>query len=137
MIVCDARFRPWLEERIGVVLPSDAQFVGRVVGERIAAAIGVSHWTGPDVELSVAASPGSGSRGLLRTVFAYVFGQLGCVRCTARIRASNQDSIALAERLGFRREGVLRKGYGDEDAIIFGLLREEHVIGRKQATSGS
>lgn len=137
MIVADPRLRGWLEERVKVALPNDAQFVGRIESERILAAIAFSHWSGPDVEISVAAEPGSASRRLLNTLFGYVFEQLGCARCTARIRISNQASIALAERLGFQREGVMRQWFGDEDAVIYGLLRNEHGIWRRKATSGS
>lgn len=127
MIVADARFRPWLEARIGVTLEKDATFIGRLKDGQIVAAVGFSHFTGHDIELTVAGEGGSGSRGYLSTVFAYVFGQLGCVRCTIRTRASNARAIKLAARMGFKQEGVLRCGYGDEDALIFGLLRNEYV----------
>lgn len=137
MIVCDERFRYWLEGKVGTTLPEDAQFIGRIVDGKVVAAVSFSHWTGHDIELSVAALPGAGSRALLRAIFQYVFDQLDCVRCTARIRASNEKSLSLAERIGFRREGVLRNGYGNEDAVILGLLRNEDVFWRKQATSGA
>lgn len=137
MIVSDPRFRPWLESRIGVELPADAQFIGTIRDGRVAAAVAFSHWTGPDIELSVAGEPGSGSRRFLATVFGYVFQTAGCVRCTVKVRASNAKARGLATRLGFKREGVQRQWYGDEDAVIFGLTRNDYEQRRRKATSGT
>jgi len=43
----------------------------------------------------------------------------------ARIRADNEKSIKLAARIGFKEEGRLRQGFGDVDALVFGLLRDD------------
>jgi hypothetical protein len=135
VIVSDGRFRSWLEPRIGVQLPADAQFIGTIKAGQVVAAVAFSHWTGPDMELSVAGEPGSGSRRFLATVFGYVFQTAGCVRCTVKVRASNTRARGLATRLGFKREGIQRLWYGDEDALIFGLLRTDYEQQRQQATS--
>ncbi len=137
MIVSDSRFRPWLESRIGVELPRDAQFIGCIRDGKAIVAVGFSHYTGHDIELSVAGERGSGSRTFLNAVFDYVFKQARCVRCTVRVRASNARANKLAHRLGFQQEGVLRLGYGDEDAVIFGLTRNDYEQRRRQATSGT
>lgn len=138
MIVSDDRFRPWLERRIGVQLAADARFIGVIKDAEVVAAVAFSHWTGPDIELSVAGEPGSGSRAFLAAVFGYVFETAGCVRCTVKVRASNRRARRLAERLGFTLEGIQRQWYGDEDALIFGLLRKDHEQQRQQqAASGA
>ena len=129
MIVADPRFRPWLEAKIGVALADDAVFIGEIRDGLILSAIAFSHWTGHDMDVSVAGS--QGSRGILQAFYQYVFDQHRCCRATARIRASNLASQRLAERLGFQREGVLRQGYGDEDALIYGLLQQDFPYGKR------
>lgn len=57
--------------------------------------------------------------------FKYPFSQLKLERVTAQIEASNMRAIAFAEKLGFRFEGRKRRAFGDEDELIFGMLRSE------------
>jgi len=120
-------------------LAQDAQFIGRIEGEQIVAVAAFSHYTGHDIELSVAGNPGGGSKAYLKAVFGYVFDQCGCARCTVKTRESNAPAIRLAERLGFQREGLLRNGFGDEAAVLFGLTKEDYNNGkrRRKATSGT
>lgn len=65
------------------------------------------------------------SRDVLHALFAYPFVQLGCVRITAAVSRRNKRSRKICEGLGFKFEGVMRKGFGDRDAMIYGMLREE------------
>ena len=57
------------------------------------------------------------------------FGHLGFERLTAWANARNGRSQAALERVGFRREGVLRSWHrhGDDfhDVVVFRLLRDE------------
>lgn len=81
---------------------------------------------GGDMEMSIAAtSPLWCRRGVLRALFQYPFVQAGCHRVTACTGAGNAAAIKLNSGLGFRPEGRMRKGFGTEDAIIMGLLRED------------
>jgi len=72
-------------------------------------------------------------RGLVtRTVSAlldHAFGPLGLHRVALATYAANHRSRALAERLGFTREGVLRQVNptpdGFDDEVIYGLLADE------------
>ena len=58
-------------------------------------------------------------------VCAYPFVQLDCQRATVIVRKKNKRSRKFVEWLGFRQEGCCRRGFKDDDAIIYGLLREE------------
>jgi ribosomal-protein-alanine N-acetyltransferase len=62
----------------------------------------------------------------LTRLFEHAFGTLGLHRLEADIDPRNAGSIKLIERLGFRREGLLRERYfvaGDiQDSVIYGLL---------------
>jgi L-amino acid N-acyltransferase YncA len=66
------------------------------------------------------------TRKSLRYLFSYPFADGKCTRLTAIVREGNNNSIDLAKRLGFTREGVIRRGHnGKTNAIILGLLKEE------------
>lgn len=65
------------------------------------------------------------TKGRLSQFFRYPFVQVGVIRLTATVRKSNTRSLKITRKLGFKPEGLIRKGYGDGDAVIFGMLREE------------
>jgi RimJ/RimL family protein N-acetyltransferase len=55
----------------------------------------------------------------------YPFIQLACRRVTAFIAVDNAKSLSLAQRLGFRVEGIAKSWFPASDAYILGLTREE------------
>jgi ribosomal-protein-alanine N-acetyltransferase len=65
----------------------------------------------------------------LRLVLRHAFGTLGLHRVEANVQPENVRSIALVERLGFRREGYspkyLRIGGRWRDHVRFAILAEE------------
>jgi RimJ/RimL family protein N-acetyltransferase len=65
----------------------------------------------------------------VQAVASHAFGPLGLRRIEAGAYASNPASIRVLEKVGFRREGVLRehvvRGAGFIDEIAFGLLRRD------------
>lgn len=74
----------------------------------------------------VATDPRWCQRNVLKVLFEYVFVTAKCSRLTALIREGNERSVKLCTGLGFRKEGVLRRGYnGKTNALIFGMLRSE------------
>ncbi len=66
----------------------------------------------------------------LRRALAFAFGDLGLARIEADVDPRNEASIRLLERLRFQREGLLRARWrvaGEvQDALVYGLLREDH-----------
>jgi RimJ/RimL family protein N-acetyltransferase len=62
-------------------------------------------------------------------VLKYYFGELRYQKCTVSVHANNDASIALHERLGFRREGTLRRmvytGGRYFDTHYYGMTNEE------------
>jgi ribosomal-protein-alanine N-acetyltransferase len=62
-------------------------------------------------------------------IMAVAFRQLGLDRVTAWANTRNGRSQVALERVGFRREGVLRgwhrHGEARHDVVVFGMLREE------------
>lgn len=123
MIVTGDALRPWLEQRIGYV-PEEAKFIGRLQDGDVVAVVGIGHWHVYDCEIFLA-SEGGISRPLVRAVFRYVFDDLGCWRCTARVEDGSGWDREL-ERLGFVREGVLREATPQRtDMAVLGMLRRE------------
>jgi RimJ/RimL family protein N-acetyltransferase len=58
-------------------------------------------------------------------IFGYPFNQVGCRRLTATTEAKNQPVRAFLCHLGFREEGVIRQGFPTDDAVVYGMLRDE------------
>ena len=96
-------------------------------------------------EIGYSLSPAHQGRGLateaLRAVLGHAFGVLGLRRVEADVDPRNQASCRLLERLGFRREGLLRARWevaGEVcDSAFFGLLAEEFAAApaRQQAAT--
>ena len=67
----------------------------------------------------------------VRLALAYAFDELGLERIEADIDPRNEASCRFVEKLGFVREGLLRRRWrvADEvcDTALYGLLREEYV----------
>jgi [ribosomal protein S5]-alanine N-acetyltransferase len=69
------------------------------------------------------------ARDAVTAVIDFAFARLDLHRIEADVDPRNARSLALLERLGFRREGCLRERYqvnGEvQDAVLLGLLRSE------------
>jgi [ribosomal protein S5]-alanine N-acetyltransferase len=73
----------------------------------------------------------------LGALIEFAFGVLDLERLEADTDPHNARSIRVLERQGFRREGYLRQrwrvGGGTQDALFFGLLKQEWTRGREPA----
>jgi ribosomal-protein-serine acetyltransferase len=71
-----------------------------------------------------------------RAMVDHTFNELGLNRVEIRCAEGNRKSRAIAERLGFRQEGVLRESmllYDRYlDIVIYGMLKEEWTVARAQ-----
>jgi hypothetical protein len=100
------------------VLNDEGQFCAGVV---------ISEYRGHDCQISCATETSVAWRpNVIKTVFEYIFYQLGCVRCTSITKKTNKRTRTFLEGLGFKLEGRLRRGFdGTQDALLYGLLVEE------------
>lgn len=83
---------------------------------------------GHDVRVAAAAERGThwARPQVLRYLCDYVFNQLGCARATFIIREGNEHAERVSKKLGFRKEGVIRRGWdGKTNALVYGLLKTE------------
>lgn len=126
MIIYGDSLRAPLEQALGVPLSQAAQFIGRQEGERLLAVAGYDNFTGHSVEMFAAGFTRHWpSRNYLKAAFDYPFNQLQCRRVTGLCDASDPRAIAMHEKVGFKREGLIREGLGDSDIIVFGMLKSE------------
>ncbi|MDI3330351.1 MAG: GNAT family protein [Micrococcus sp.] len=111
---------------------------GEPAGEGGGAVVGdITLWAVDDSlslgEMSWVFDPDAGGRGLAteaaRAVLDLAFGHYGMHRVRVRMDARNAASARLCERLGFRREGLLRRDWlirGEwTDTLVYGMLTEE------------
>lgn len=128
---CDAQVAAWVEQLMPAFAGDDhfgvCTAIGIAEGSQLIAGAVFHNYRGHDIEISFAATdPRWASRQRIRAIFGYPFHQLGVVRLTTVTGRKNKRARKLDEGLGFKLEGVLRKGYdGQQDAMIYGLLREE------------
>jgi len=123
MIVTDARVPKFVGERVGSIIYPPFTAMGLERGGKIVAGVVFNCFTGASVELTVA---GKGwDRGFFKAIGRYVFDQLGCVRM--EFTTEQEDVAGLAERLGGKREGILRDKFGKgRDGIVIGVLAKEY-----------
>ncbi len=90
-------------------------------------------WTGRKTEIGYWLAAPLQGKGIVtracRALVDYAFRTLGLNRVEIRIAAGNARSRAIAERLGFVREGILREAEyssdGPEDQVVYGLLHDD------------
>lgn len=101
------------------VLGTDGALIGGVVFNGYRPTYG-------SIEVSFAAERRNWlTRPVITAILRYPFDQLGVQRLTAVTPRKAASARRFLERFGFRREGLVRQGFGSDDAVISGLLRSE------------
>ena len=109
------RIEAWMGPWVGMGYETERGLVGAVVFDS---------FTPFECALHVALA-GPIPRPVVREVFRYPFVTVGLKRLSCSVAESNLMSLRLIEKWGFRREGCKRLGLGDENELMYGLLREE------------
>lgn len=121
-------FSDWLKARLPMIkhFEPNAIFLGIGNGDRLLAAVAYTNYTGYDLELTIAAdSPKWCTRNSVYEILKHPFLTNKCIRVTAKVAKHNKKSRQLVEGVGFKLEGVVRKGMKDDDLCVYGLLYEE------------
>lgn len=121
----DLIVRSWLGQKLG-----DTYREGLTLGvvsneDRLVGGVLFHCYTGPSVDLGVYGR--IGYRSVFRAMAEMVFGHMGCVRVQAVTKRSNEHVRRLLPKFKFKFEGVLRSHYGDEDGLMFSMLRHEAI----------
>lgn len=125
----------WVAQRLPDFAPKDfttLAFFEKGVG--IIAVVLFHHYRYTDIEIVFVAEPGTKwmQRDLINMVLRYPFEQLHCARCTVIVRKDNRKARKMAQQLGFKQEGKIRRADNDgTDMFIYGLLPEERRLERK------
>ncbi len=116
----------WAEFHLGAgvfVYPFEAWGITDRLG-KLTGAIVLTDYSERNVELTFV-GPGLLKPGVCRELATHCFDTLKCNRVTVRTRSQNRYIRGLIEKMGARQEGILRRYFNDDDAVIYGLLREE------------
>lgn len=100
--------------------------LGLVTGGKLIAGVIYNCFEGCNVNMHVSAI---GSHWMtpefLFAAFDYPFNQLEKRRVTAFMHSRNRKVISFVENLGFKLEGKMPHYYKHDDAVIYGMLRED------------
>lgn len=119
----DPRIPAFMERVLGVQFFPPFTCMGLEKDGQIIAGMLFNVYTGPDIHVTIA---GSGwTRRLLREMGQYLFDILQVERFTAV--TEKQNVIGIVERVGGKREGVLRNHFGpNRNGIVIGVLKDEY-----------
>lgn len=124
----DAEVADWVAKRAPHAENGFRDYVAIGIAERgeLIAGVVYNEYRGHSIHVSMASStPRWATRGNLLAIFAYPFVQLKCERMTAYTGRSMSHVRQFLERLGFQQEGIVRRGFADDDCVIYGMLKEE------------
>jgi len=124
MIVTDERAARFISERLGYSPCPPYSVMGIEHEGEIIGAVLFNQFEGAGVHVSAA---GKGwTLPFMRALGDYVYRQLGCERMTLTTEC---EAVArYAERLGGKREGIIRSQFGPaRDGIIVGVLKSEYL----------
>lgn len=123
MIVSDERVARFVSDGLCFPLCPPYVAIGIERDGMIRAGVVLNVFEGHDVHVSAV---GTGwTREFFRELGLYIFEQLGCLRATMITEWPNV--VPYVERLGGRREGLLRNHFGpNRDGILMGVLKEEY-----------
>lgn len=113
-----------------LMLPGGYEAIGVARGNRIIGGCLYTNYIptpgGGDIQVWAVGEPGWLNRRMIRALLGYPFLQLNCHRMTALTGKGNKPSRRLLEGVGFRLEGIARRGLtARKDACIYSLLKAE------------
>ena len=133
-LVCgnDGLIAQWAFDMFGVVCTKVDLAVAIIEDKQIVAAAFFQAHNGPDVELSYY-GPGTMTLGVVKGLAKIAVDHFGVSRVTARTAKSNKEAARGFRKIGFVFEGVRHCGYGNEDAVMYGLFGHKlaHLAGKE------
>lgn len=70
------------------------------------------------------------TRDVICKILSYPFDQLDCIRLTALTPRQAASARRFLDTFGFKREGIVRRGFGTDDMVVSGLMRHEWATSR-------
>ena len=114
--------RPWTYETLSFEIHSPLCTLAYEEREGKIACFALGRVVADEGELlRLGTSPQFRRQGLAEKSLAALLGKMrevGAARCFLEVRSRNAPAIALYEKLGFKRVGLRKKYYGDDDAAV-------------------
>lgn len=124
----------WVLERAHALMtPTDCTSIGMVEGvlgdTRILGGVVFHNWTGRGGSVTVhdagVEDTNWATRDFLWNVFDYAFNQLGCEVMVGPVPSTTERALSINERMGFKREAVIRGVFPDGDLVIMTMRRAD------------
>ena len=117
---CDQEVAQWTQDRFGVQPYKYDMAIGIVENASLVGSIMWHAYRGHDIEISYF-GPQTMTLGIARQCARIAVDHFGVSRVTARTARSNKTMTRGVKKIGFEYEGISHHGYGDQDAVMFGL----------------
>lgn len=118
----------WIADRGGVIIPDGAMAYGFMNKEGdLVAGLAFHDFKGDVGAVTIyAESPRWCTREHLAEMFGYVYDKMNMKYLYVTTPSKNERALKLANGVGFKKDGVLRKcGVDGDDLILSGMLRED------------
>ncbi len=127
MITVDAEHvGPWVYRKTGGYwVHGRGSCIGKLKDGLLVAGVVYEDWNRANVICHIAGEEGWATPRFLAIIFDYPFKRLGVDRITVPICSSNEKSIQLVLRLGFRIEAKLSGATSNGDMLIFRMFKHE------------
>lgn len=106
--------------------PLKSRCISVVDGNYILGVVVMDRFSKYACEINIASdAPRFFTKSFIKLVFSYLFEKCGIIRVTALAKEHNKRSIKLIKGVGFIEEARLKLGFGDQDAFVFRMLKDE------------
>jgi RimJ/RimL family protein N-acetyltransferase len=117
---CDGTIAAWTFSTFDILPHHYEACFGIVENHQIIGSVLWEAYRGHDIEISYF-GPKTMTLGIARACARLAMDYFHVSRVTARTSRSNKMMTRGIKKIGFEYEGVAHNGYGDEDAIMYGL----------------
>jgi len=115
----------WVVEQAGTSYCERSTGIGMLKDGMLVAGMAYERYSGPNVNVHIAIA-GRVTREFWHAVSKYPFEELGCVRVTAIVLASNKRIRNLMVNIGFELEGTMKNaGQDGGDLLMYVLWRDK------------
>lgn len=116
----DEKVAEWTQNVFGVPPGKYEMAVAIVEHDKIVGSIMWHAFRGHDIEISYY-GPKTMTLGIARACARVAVDHFGVSRVSARTAKRNKTMTKGIEGIGFRYEGIIHAGYGNKDAVLYGL----------------
>ena len=117
---------PWVSSKTkGDWCKGRGTAIGKVSDGKLTAGVLYEDFSGSNVVCHIAGEGYWASRAFLWLIFDYPFNQLKVKRITCPVYSTNEQSIRLVQRMGFKIEATLSQAIPGGDLILFCMFRNE------------